>query len=746
MFNEAVSTTQPMYDTMHRAKIMQDGNGITRAFTMFKTVPLQQYNTLRQAFGELQAAKESGDPAERKAAARKTANAITATLGSVAALEGVELLNQLWKNGAKGYRDDDDELTAESAGKKLAERSVKDLAGMVIGGSEPSDLIFNKINGKKWYGLEIPGGEQLNDIVEAFSAAGEAATDFVKNGVNILRNGGDLADYYRAHGAEYAGALKDAAENLAMYVKGLPVQNVEKYLGGALRIAAPELYAQIGDFFKTPDRGILKKTDDKLLPTRMHDALERRMDGVVPQETADELARLYQKYGGSMALPDVPTSITIGSGDDSETMKLDAYQQQTYERAFRSALRSVLNGVGTDKEYLALDDDERADYLRKLYAVAGDVAKRAVSDEYAGTYADKVMNMRRAGASVPSIMRAFAMKAALSPAEFAAWVEDDRFHGDALRAVKEELDVSSLYDTLKTTGLQDGEIFTVADAMDGIMGEKNKWKKLETIAGLDLPPESIDKAASAFMTESQYKGYQASGMELGEYVEGLKVGAKEDGKKIDVIRGVDTLDLDESKKLTLLDSMGYDVDGYQKVKGFMSLTDYAGAMEIDAEAKGKKVNGETVSGSKKLEVMQGVNKMDLTPKQKTQLMEALGYKVDEPPIWDTGYTGKDYEAYYYMSDSQRATYEKYCDWMDVGDYAKYSESLADFHNINNDSGKTVVSRKEQVIEYIDALPLLDDQKTALYVAAGYNPNLTDKGFADCPWWNRLALRTEYYPT
>ena len=746
MFNEAVSTTQPMYDTMHRAKIMQDGNGITRAFTMFKTVPLQQYNTLRQAFGELQAAKESGDPAERKAAARKTANAITATLGSVAALEGVELLNQLWKNGAKGYRDDDDELTAESAGKKLAERSIKDLAGMVIGGSELSDFIFNKINGKKWYGIEIPGGEQLNDIVEAFSAAGGAATDFVKNGVNILRNGGDLADYYRAHGAEYARALKDAAENLAMYVKGLPVQNVEKYLGGALRIAAPELYAQIGDFFETPDRAILEKTDDKLLPTRMRDALEQRMDGVVPQETADELARLYQKYGGSMALPDVPTSITIGSGDDSETLKLDAYQQQTYERAFRSALRSVLNGVGTDKEYLALDDDERADYLRKLYAVAGDVAKRTVSDEYAGTYADKVMNMRRAGASVPSIMRAFAMKAALSPAEFAAWVEDDRFHGDALRAVKEELDVSSLYDTLKATGLQDGEIFTVADAVDGIMGEKNKWKKLETIAGLDLPPESIDKAASAFMTESQYKGYQASGMELGEYVEGLKVGAKEDGKKIDVIRGVDTLDLDESKKLTLLDSMGYDVDGYQKVKGFMSLTDYADAMEIDAEAKGKKVNGETVSGSKKLEVMQGVNKMDLTPKQKTQIMEALGYKVDEPPIWDTDYTGRDYEAYYYMSDSQRATYEKYCDWMDVGDYAKYSESLADFHNINNDSGKTVVSRKKQVIEYIDALPLLDDQKTALYVAAGYNSNLTDKGFADCPWWNRLALRTEYYPS
>ncbi len=256
---------------------------------------------------------------------------------------------------------------------------------------------------------------------------------------------------------------------------------------------------------------------------------------------------------------------------------------------------------------------------------------------------------------------------------------------------------------------------------------------------------------------SAYKRAMETGTDIETAAEAMEINAAAEGKKdangetidgtkkIEVVRGVDTLDISPEEKMALLGSMGYKLDGYQDVSGFMSLSDYADAMEIDAEAKGKKVNGETVSGSKKLEVMQGVNKMDLTPKQKTQLMEALGYKMDQPPIWETGYTGKDYEAYYYMSDSQRETFEQYCDWMDVGDYAKYSESLAGFHNINNDSGKTVVSRKEQVIEYIDALPLLDDQKTALYVAAGYNTNLTDKGFADCPWWNRLALRTEYYP-
>jgi len=56
-WENAVSLTQPMYDEMHRANIMKGSKGITRAFTMFKTVPLQQYNTLRRSLGELEAVK-----------------------------------------------------------------------------------------------------------------------------------------------------------------------------------------------------------------------------------------------------------------------------------------------------------------------------------------------------------------------------------------------------------------------------------------------------------------------------------------------------------------------------------------------------------------------------------------------------------------------------------------------------------------------------------------------------------------
>jgi len=797
VFNEAVSTTQPMYDTMHRAAIMQDGNGVTRAFTMFKTVPLQQYNTLRQAFGELQAAREGGDPAERKAAARKTANAVTATLGSVAALEAVELLNQAWKNGLKGYRDDDDELTAESAGKKIAERSIKDLAGMVIGGSELSDLVFNIINGKKWYGIEIPGGEQLNDVIETFADAGKAAAKFVEDGISILRNGGDLGEYYRTHGGEYVNSLKEIAEKFAMYFKGLPVENVEKYLGGALRIAAPELYAQVQDMLETPDRAAMKKTGEELLPTRMQDMMETRMGGSIPERSAEELARLYQEYGSVVALPDVPTSITVRRDDDtSEEITLDAWQTQTYEQAFREAARSSLAGFGNDGELQGLDDDAKVDFLKRLYAVAGDYAKSTVIEDYQGNYTEKIQALLDAGIPLGSVMRAMAMQAALPDAQFAAWVESGVFRGRTLDTVKDVLNVRTTYDALKATGLDDEAIFTVADALDALKPEEkggsvSKWQRLEAISGLDLPQEKIDKAASAYLTEGQYEAWQASGMELGEYADAMAKGTRinnsaegvkdDDGetvrgsKQLEVMMGVNSLDLKPQQKSALMQSMGYnekepiwytrysDDDyeayyymsdsrrkAYKDKASWLSPSEFAECIRIDDEAKGRKdASGETVSGSKKLEVMQGIDEMSLAPQKKTQIMEALGYDMDgdgkAPPIWDTDYSGKDYEAYYYMSDGQRTTYKQYCGWMPVTDFVQYADSCEAFHDIKNNSGKTVVSRKEQVIAYIDALDLLDDQKTALYVAMGYNKAMTDKGFEDCPWWDSLQLRTQYYP-
>ena len=94
-----------------------------------------------------------------------------------------------------------------------------------------------------------------------------------------------------------------------------------------------------------------------------------------------------------------------------------------------------------------------------------------------------------------------------------------------------------------------------------------------------------------------------------------------------------------------------------------------------------------------------------------------------------------------LSENGKENYLQYCDWMDAVEFAERYAAYNDFHDIKDANGKTAVSKKDQVIEYINALPLLDDQKSALYVAFGY----AQSGLDDCPWYNRLALRTQYFP-
>ncbi|MBR1496476.1 MAG: hypothetical protein IJ617_02490 [Oscillospiraceae bacterium] len=109
--------------------------------------------------------------------------------------------------------------------------------------------------------------------------------------------------------------------------------------------------------------------------------------------------------------------------------------------------------------------------------------------------------------------------------------------------------------------------------------------------------------------------------------------------------------------------------------------------------------------------------------------------------------GLSYEDFYTLvtagplTPSAAKQYLAYCKWMDAGDYAKHFAEIAGMHDIKNSEGKVTTSRKSQVVGYINRLDLLPDQKSAVFVASGYKAS----GLKDCPWWDRYALRSEYYP-
>ena len=384
VFNEAVGTTQPMYDEMHRPNIMKDSRGVQRAFTMFKTVPLQQYNTLRKAAGEAAAAKEeyrqvqdNGNEDRKqeaknnyKDASKRMANAVTATIASVMLFNLIGFVDQLWRNRGKKYRDDEGNLTWNSVAQGLFSDSVDSVTGMVIYGQELTDLITNLVTGEKWYGIEIPGGEQLDEIIDQISTAADTIRKVVTDVADITAGGGDPTEYWHRHAGDFAGAIKDVAFTFSKYYNGLSAENIEKYIMGTLMTISPQTYTMLQDYFDTPAKYNLKGLTGEQFTQRAGDLFDSRNITVTDQQLR-QLEQMYNDGYTDVIPPETASTITV----NGTKYTLGANAQQIYDSTFAEY---VNEGLG---EILAGGLDERAasKAVQTLYNYAAAKAKEAAA-------------------------------------------------------------------------------------------------------------------------------------------------------------------------------------------------------------------------------------------------------------------------------------------------------------------------------------------------------------------------------
>lgn len=407
-FEEAVSRSQPMYDVMHRSGAMRNSSGIARALTLFKTVPQQQYNMLRQTVAEAQRAKRIyGEKSQnyseaKKKAGRTVQGVILAGLG----IEAINFLNAMLKNGAKRYKDEDEEeMTWASFGKQFLQGFMADNMGMMIGGDLIAELLGSAVTGENWYGIETPGITQIQDVLEEFLAGCKNIQKLVRDGYGVVKNGGDLKEYFRRNGADYLGALEEGLATIATYFGGVAYNNIKGYALGALRWMSPETETAFQDFLKTADKNSLAGLKGEALETRIYDILKNRI-GDAERETAKDLAALYGA-GYKAAVPsDTPESVTV----DSETRKLNAFQKQLYDSVWRETVGGTLDEVTASGAFREADQETQAKMLRELYGYAGELAKAEVFDDYSvSTGAEKTKEALRSGLDMADYL---ALKAA----------------------------------------------------------------------------------------------------------------------------------------------------------------------------------------------------------------------------------------------------------------------------------------------------------------------------------------------
>lgn len=392
VFNETIANTQPMYDEMHRANIMKNSKGLQRYFTMFKTVPLQMYNMNRQAWGEWSYAKQAYEDnateetkAERNRAAAKVARTTVATVVSNLMLEAISFLAAYWTNRGKRYRDEDDELTAESFLKRYGMNVAEDTAGMVIYGKESmqalvamADSIKAILTGEKnkirMEEIQTPGEEQVNDLNASMKGATETIFEFVAGWADVAHEGEDVGAYLKRHAREYAGAAKDLIWKLSKYFGAVPMENLEKYIMGAVQFS-PELTAAVEDVFKNPGKSDLNGLRGHMLRRKIEDVMTIR--GVeLSKMASDYLSTKYQN-GVNVIPTDTPKEITV----DGEPVKLTESQKLKYERAWAEAGQDI-NTLVASRDFQQADEATQQRMIGRLYAYATEEAKKAALGSY----------------------------------------------------------------------------------------------------------------------------------------------------------------------------------------------------------------------------------------------------------------------------------------------------------------------------------------------------------------------------
>ncbi len=421
-FEIAVSRSQSVSDEIHQGTLRKSKNPITKAFTMFRSDSAQTYNALRQKIGEARYYMRTGAKEKVVQTAKKAAGtAFVAMLLNAAWSEAISFLMALWKNKGKYYRDDEDELTFMSVAGEMVSNMLGSYAGVVTGGEELFELIGNIITGDTWYGIETPGMEQLNDLLDTLIESGSGMRDLVAGGWDVLKNGGNLGDYFSKHSGEMLGGIKDLAKAAAMYLSGMPASNLEAYLTGAMKWISPELGAAYDDLFAETGKSDLAGMEGDALEGRVGRILSDR-NVSESDDTAAALAALYEA-GYKTAIPsDTPTSVSI----DGEKHSLGDYQQQAYDTIWGGIVADALDDMVASDSFKEADPKTQAKMLSNLYTYAAEQAKAELFDEYElDSGAAKNAAIVAAGATVAECITwntiTSEMKSGEKSAELASW-------------------------------------------------------------------------------------------------------------------------------------------------------------------------------------------------------------------------------------------------------------------------------------------------------------------------------------
>ena len=185
VYNNTVRETQSNYTVSQRSEVLRSENPIVKTFTSFMTESFNNGGLLYDAAMDFKAQaqryksnKSDTNKAEYERSGKRLARAATSLLlvGNVS-ITALTALGMLLMHSTKLWRDDEDELSAQKFSEWALMQIINNMSGMVMYGSQLSDVIEAIIFGDKYYGIENIQLSAISDISTKMITVARASSD-----------------------------------------------------------------------------------------------------------------------------------------------------------------------------------------------------------------------------------------------------------------------------------------------------------------------------------------------------------------------------------------------------------------------------------------------------------------------------------------------------------------------------------------------------------------------------------------
>ncbi|MBR3967555.1 MAG: hypothetical protein IKJ91_10830 [Clostridia bacterium] len=498
-FDYVVSRSQSMSDFMHQSTMRKSKNLIARMLTLFKSDAAQNYNIHRQLIGEALYLEKSGASEEAvKKAWNRVGRAVLNTLLGYSWAALINLLINLWKYKGKRYKDDEGELTAESVAWGILEDVFSNYAGIVVLGEELAAGIASVIKREIRYDTDAIEIEQLNELLSALEKQSKLFIDICAGASNVLNGGGDVGKYFSKKSSEIIGGIRDIAKTCATYIWGLPADNLEKYLLGAVKWVSPELGAAYDDITDTVQKKDLKELSGKALEGRISRVFgTRNVD--ISDETAAILADLYEGEFTDAIPSATPTKFTA----DKVEYVLDEHKQQVFDDVWSETVNDVIDEITSSEVFKNAVPEAQEKMLNKLYTLATYKAKvQLVKD-----YEDGIEEIKKANDRISALK-----EVGLGVADFYIFGGAySYFNGNEEDYPFAEDQATAYAKWVNSLGLTAEQVSAICDTFPFWGMHRVKAEAYSNLTDAGFSDETASKAASSGITAAQSKVVVALG-------------------------------------------------------------------------------------------------------------------------------------------------------------------------------------------------------------------------------------------